>query len=218
MSVIKKSVLTFLLLCVQLPIFAGGGSYPPFTGNEEARYVQSLQDAVANQRKRVQDLVQAMASSDRILTAMDRVDVDHAAAVLNVKETLYGNFVGTQSLRSPLVRDRLLALLQKESISPQDLAEFQGIVTEEKAHINEQLQSDQQQQQNQQNQKNSQNSQPSWQSSQPSYQDQQWQNQQWQNQQQQQQWQNQGWQRQQQQNQQQQLQWQRQQQQRQNPR
>ncbi len=214
MSIIKKCILTFLLLCVQLPIFAGGGDYPPFTGNEEAQYVQSLQDAVANQRKKVEELVQAMASSDRILTAMDRVSVDHAAAVLNVKETLYGNFVGTQSLRSPLVRNRLLALMQKESISPQDLAEFQGIVTEEKAHINQQLQNAQQQQQNQQN---PQNPQPSWQNSQPSYQDQRWQNQQWQNQQQQQQWQNQRWQRQQQQNQQQQLQWQQQQQQKQYP-
>lgn len=113
--------------------------YRPLNEQQMNQYLQALQDEIRLQEKRINDIMQGVAKGQYVSTVVDNVRIRTASAVLQVKQTLYSNFVGTQSLRSPLVRQQLLNLMKKDDITASDLASFQALVEQEKANIRQSM-------------------------------------------------------------------------------
>lgn len=140
-----------LFLCALLlplgSLFAVVSDYQPLTDQQMSQYLQSLQGEIRLQEQRINNIMRDVANGQYVSTVVDNVRIRTASAVLQVKQTLYSNFVGTQSLRSPFVRQQLLNLMKKDEITTSDLAAFQSLVEQEKANIRESMQPQTQQQQ-----------------------------------------------------------------------
>ncbi len=109
--------------------------YEPLEWNEMQAYMRSLQNEVTLQEQRVQDIFRKMATSGRVLSAKDKIELNNAKTMIDVKQTLVNNFRGNPALKSPLVRKKLLSLLQMEYITPKDLSEFEELLSKEKAKM-----------------------------------------------------------------------------------
>lgn len=132
----SRVIIFFTALLMPLSsLFAGGGDYSTLTDQQRQQYEQALLNEIQVQEKRINDIMQHVASGQYVSTVVDNVRIRTASAVLQVKQTLYSNFVGTQSLRSPLVRQQLMDLMKKDDISPSDLAAFKALVEQEKLNI-----------------------------------------------------------------------------------
>lgn len=71
-----------------------------------------------------------------IPTWESKLSLENAVIQLEVKKTLVANFKGKDSLQSPLVREKLLEVLNKSIVTQADLAELQSIVNQEKTRLN----------------------------------------------------------------------------------
>jgi hypothetical protein len=109
--------------------------YAPLSGNALNNYYGQLDAQIQKAEKRVKDLEANVASQAISPTWSSKLEMQNAIIQLEVKKTLVGNFKGTESMRSALVRQRLLDVLSKPSISTGDLAELQSLVLDEKAKI-----------------------------------------------------------------------------------
>jgi hypothetical protein len=115
-------------------VYAADTTYT-ITDAQLKAYQQQLFDEIKKQEQFVQSLQDEMARHDVVKTYADSARYENAVTMLDVKRTLVNNFVGTQSLQSPAVRSLLLSILQKELITPGDLAGLQNLVNSEKAKM-----------------------------------------------------------------------------------
>lgn len=130
------SIAIFVFSIASTPLFAAsGGDYPELTKEEAKRYEQQLNDQIHAAEEKVQKLLQEMSNSNHIISSADRIELANARTMLKVKITLVGNFVGTPSLRSPVIRERLLNILKKDRVEMSDLYELQTLVNQERAKI-----------------------------------------------------------------------------------
>lgn len=132
----KKIFLFFAFYC---GIFCHleGADYAPLTSQEESAYYQKLDQTVANAEKNVKQLQANATRKDVMPTWNSKLELQNAIIQLEVKKTLVNNFKQTESLRSSRVRDLLLQVLNKQTITTSDLAELQNLVINEKARIHE---------------------------------------------------------------------------------
>lgn len=86
--------------------------------------------------KKQQDLVKAIQDqakrTDIILPGTIVTEYENALTMLNIKRTLYGNFVNTPAVESPEVRNALLAIFKKTIITPGDLSQLDALVQQER--------------------------------------------------------------------------------------
>lgn len=95
-------------------------------------YLQNLQKEIQKQQTQVDALKNQLERTDVVTPGYVVTQFDNAYTMLNVKKTLYANFVGTASIQSPIVRAKLLQIFQKDIVSPGDLSELQALVTQER--------------------------------------------------------------------------------------
>lgn len=112
-------------------------AYEPLSQTDLDAYYVQANAAIAKAEERVQALKNKVGDLSNVPMWNDKLELQHAIVQLEVKKTLFANFKGTESLRSPLVRDKLLAVLNNPSISEGDLTELQSLVLEEKAKIHQ---------------------------------------------------------------------------------
>lgn len=99
---------------------------------EQNNFLQTLQQELQKQQGIVNDLKNQIARKDIILPGAINNQFENAVIMLNVKQTLYNNFVGTPSIQSPLVQAKLLELFRKDLITADDLAALEALVKQER--------------------------------------------------------------------------------------
>lgn len=109
--------------------------YAPLTGQAALNYDAAVSKAIANAEANVANLQNRATRQDLAPTWNSKLELQNAIIQLEVKKTLVGNFRNTESLQSPVVRDMLLRILNKDIITTADLADLQSTVLEEKANI-----------------------------------------------------------------------------------
>ncbi len=109
--------------------------YPPLTDREKASFYARLGDEITRTENRLSKMLEELKDSDRIHTVSMKLDLQNSAEVLEVKQILAEEFQGKDSIRSPLVRQRLTSLFSKSRISAADLKSLQNLVDREKVKI-----------------------------------------------------------------------------------
>ena len=104
------------------------------TANYDAQIDQAISQAEAEVQKQLNNATRR----DVVPMWSDKVQLETAIRDLELKKILAANFKGTQSLNNPLIRNKLLEILNKSVIMQSDLAELQSLVTQEKARLNTQ--------------------------------------------------------------------------------
>jgi len=127
-------------------------SYAPLNQEEMNVYTDAMQQAINKAQATVDQAAQFATRKDISPTWASKVQLKQAMMMLEVKKTLMNNFKNSPSLRSPLVRRKLLQVLNQDSVTISDLADLQNLVIEEKSKINAMDQETQQQLQQQQQQ------------------------------------------------------------------
>lgn len=101
----------------------------------EDDYENQLNAAIARAEQDVKDTQYSATRRDQAPTWNSKLEYQNAIVQLEVKKTLVNNFKGTESLKSPVVRAKLLQVLNKPMITTADLAELQSVVIEEKSKL-----------------------------------------------------------------------------------
>ncbi len=126
----------FCIVAVVPTLQAGGGPvYPPLSEQEAADFNNQIQDQVDIAQAKLNELIQEMNNPNVLMSASLKIEIKRIAEMVKVKEILASEFAGKQSLRSPLVRSTLLAVMQKTIVSSEDLSHLQQVVDSEKANI-----------------------------------------------------------------------------------
>src|SRR5688572_14869034 len=73
---------------------------------EQQNVLSQLQEEIQKQEKLVSDIKNQIVRTDVINPSSINSQFENAYTMLNVKKTLYANFVGTPSLQSPLVQQK----------------------------------------------------------------------------------------------------------------
>lgn len=115
------------------PVHAGGEK--TFEGQEADTYYHQLENAIAKEEQKVKALQDKASSRTQMPMWIDKLELEQAIIMLDVKRILYNNFKGTPSMDSPIIRDKLLSLLNQDNISEGDLAELQSLVNRERQHM-----------------------------------------------------------------------------------
>ncbi|MGK5594382.1 MAG: hypothetical protein ACSNEK_03375 [Parachlamydiaceae bacterium] len=111
--------------------------YPVLTPEEEDRFLKLMQQAIDKAEQTLKAAQHQATRHDVMPTWESKVEFQHAITMYEVKKTLMNNFKGTESLRSPAVRAKLLQVLNSADISTADLADLQSLVLNEKEHIHD---------------------------------------------------------------------------------
>lgn len=109
--------------------------YPPLTPDLEQSMEAQMNSAIANAEAYVKQTEYNATRTDMAPTWNTKLEMQNAIIQLEVKKTLVNNFKNTQSLRSPLVQQKLIAVLNLKNITTADLADLQNLVLQEKANI-----------------------------------------------------------------------------------
>lgn len=125
----------YVLLFGLSPLTVFAENYPALTQSELDAYYSEIYQAIGKAEVRVQELQAVVSGGNELPTWNRKLELQHAYVQLEVKKTLFANFKGGESLRSPLVRQALLQVMNNPAISESDLAELQTLVLEEKAKI-----------------------------------------------------------------------------------
>lgn len=121
-----------MLLLATSPMYAADTLTQEAQSTDLQNFYAQLQTEIQKQNELVQKLGASVSRNDVVSTDANVVRFENANAMLGVKKTLYANFYNTPSVNSPLVRQKLLQLFQKELITTGDLAELQAIVDQER--------------------------------------------------------------------------------------
>lgn len=126
----------FALALIALPLSAA--TYTPATSQQMEDFQKEVDQALAAEQKRVNDLLEEVAKSGKIMTANDKGDLRRLANELASKTVIVQNLNGSEVLsKSQAVRDALIALLKKQNLSPEDILQFQNTINKEKVKMND---------------------------------------------------------------------------------
>jgi hypothetical protein len=132
MNKIIISILSIFFILSSNFNFAGTVNYPVFSQQETEEFYQQLQSEIDKGEKKVQYLLDKVKTRQEILSDIIRLELESAIVMLNVKKNLRQNFVGTQSLNSPLIREKLRVMFKKDLITELDILELKDLVAREK--------------------------------------------------------------------------------------
>jgi hypothetical protein len=130
---LSKVLFVLFLSCFSFSLHAE--SYPVLSQAELDAYYSEVYVAIGKAEMNVQELQSIVSGGQELPTWNRKLELQNAIVQLEVKKTLFANFKNSEALRSPLVRQALLQVLNIPSISESDLAELQTLVLEEKAKI-----------------------------------------------------------------------------------
>ncbi|MFV0340204.1 MAG: hypothetical protein ACK5MA_06185 [Parachlamydiaceae bacterium] len=125
----------FALFVIFTSVSLHAESYPVLNQGELDAYYSEVYAAIGKAEMNVQELQNIIGGGQELPTWNRKLELQNAMVQLEVKKTLFANFKNSEALRSPLVRQALLQVLNIPSISQSDLAELQTLVLEEKAKI-----------------------------------------------------------------------------------
>ncbi len=125
----------FALFVIFTSVSLHAESYPVLSQGELDAYYSEVYAAIGKAEMNVQELQNIIGGGQELPTWNRKLELQNAMVQLEVKKTLFANFKNSEALRSPLVRQALLQVLNIPSISQSDLAELQTLVLEEKAKI-----------------------------------------------------------------------------------
>ena len=114
---------------------ADAPDYPSVSQADMSNFEKQLEQAIKNAEKAVEAAKYSATRRDIAPTSVSKIELQNAIVQLDVKKTLVSNFRGSESIQSPLVRRKLIEVLNKSLIMPSDLADLQSLVLEEKAKI-----------------------------------------------------------------------------------
>ena len=122
------SIFSSVSLCAQI-----GDS--PSSVYQEGDYENLLNAAIAKAEQDVKNAQNSATRRDQAPTWNSKLEYQNAIVQLEVKKTLVNNFRKTEALKSPVVRAKLLQILNKSMITTADLADLQSVVIEEKSKM-----------------------------------------------------------------------------------
>lgn len=102
---------------------------------QEDVFQKQMDDAIARAEQAVRNSQANATTHTNAPTWNTKLEYQNAIVQLEVKKTLVNNFKGTESLKSPLVREKLLQVLNKPMVTTADLADLQSLVLEEKTKM-----------------------------------------------------------------------------------
>lgn len=105
----------------------------PVNERETQSFLSTLQNEIQKQQNLVNSIKQQIERKDVIIPQVINTQFENAYTMLNVKKTLYANFVNTPSIKSPAVQKKLLQIFQKDMITSSDLSELEILVKQERA-------------------------------------------------------------------------------------
>ena len=129
----KKLLSLLSIACFSMTTLFAAANFEN-TANYDAQIDQAISQAEAEVQKQLNNATRR----DVVPMWSDKVQLETAIRDLELKKILAANFKGTQSLNNPLIRNKLLEILNKSVIMQSDLAELQSLVTQEKARLNTQ--------------------------------------------------------------------------------
>ena len=130
-QIFSISVIASILACISLSAVSAVDSLV----YQENDYENQLNAAIARAEQDVKDTQYSATRRDQAPTWNSKLEYQNAIVQLEVKKTLVNNFKGTESLKSPVVRAKLLQVLNKPMITTADLADLQSVVIEEKSKM-----------------------------------------------------------------------------------
>lgn len=126
----------FGTLAAEIPQTASTQENQELSASEMEAYYSSLQAQIDQQNVRVEALIKRAQSGQQVPTPVQRVEIEQAIMMLDVKKTLYNNFYDTRTIKqSAAVRRALLQILSQFDITIVDLSGFQNLVTHEKERL-----------------------------------------------------------------------------------
>lgn len=131
---LPRMLLFILILGVSLPVDMSA-VWPPRNSPGEVDitgFESKMNDAVQKAENDVRALQAQATRRDMAPTWNTKLELENAIIQLDVKKTLVNNFKGTESLKSQLVQNKLLQVLNKPLITTADLADLQSLVLQEK--------------------------------------------------------------------------------------
>lgn len=124
--------LTLALLCLLFaPSIQAAEFYPELPPEEMAAYNVLIIDQVKKAEAIALEAATKMANPAKQSPA-EAAALTILVQMAAVKQTLAANFLNSPSMKSPLVRDMLLRIMQQEVITEADLANFSLIVESER--------------------------------------------------------------------------------------
>jgi|GEM_PF-1784472 len=131
-----KKILITTVLCISSMNLLTARDFGNATQTADTTYAPKMDQAVQKAEAEVQALLKNATRKDVVPTWASKVELENAITQLEVKKTLVEKFKEAASLQSPQVRDKLLQILNKESIDESDLSELQSIVNQYKETLN----------------------------------------------------------------------------------
>lgn len=128
-------ILIFCMAMFCYPMLGIAADYAPLSPEENRVFESQMQQAIQKAEEYVQQTQKVATDNTRAPMWTDKLQMQNAITQLEVKKTLVNNFVGTESLRSAAVRNKLLSILNQTNISTADLAGLQNLVLQEKQRI-----------------------------------------------------------------------------------
>lgn len=125
----------FLMVAISVSFSSLKADLPPLSHEESKSFQNQIDQALKKAEQQVESAKYSATRKDIAPTTFSKIELQNALVQLDVKKTLVNNFKGTESLGSPLVRRKLIEILNKTLITPADLADLQGLVLEEKAKM-----------------------------------------------------------------------------------
>lgn len=102
---------------------------------EDDTFTRKMEEAISRQEDEVKR-TQAQATRHDVAPAWNtKLEFQNATIQLEVKKTLVNNFKNSESLASPLVRNKLMEVLNKPMVTTADLVDLQTTVQQEKARM-----------------------------------------------------------------------------------
>lgn len=131
-QILTISMVISVFSCISLNARITDSSSPIYQEND---YENQLNAAIARAEQDVKAAQNSATRRDQAPTWNSKLEYQNAIVQLEVKKTLVNNFKNTESLNSPVVRAKLLQVLNKSMITTADLADLQSVVIEEKAKM-----------------------------------------------------------------------------------
>lgn len=129
----KKVLLGLTVFACFLPFSAFAYTiYPEMTEQQKENFYQSLEREIQNSEKQLKNKYLEIRSGKQFINPAAKIEHDALVGSLEAKRILMTNFRNAPSIRSPKVREKLLSIMKKKIVTPDDLYELDDLVLQER--------------------------------------------------------------------------------------
>lgn len=131
----KFTLLNYLILCATtLPLFAFS-QLTDLSGSDLDKFRAELKEEVRKADEKAQAMQKGIKLNKTSPMTIDKVAFGNAIMMLDVKKTLYTNFVNNPVIKSPAMQQALLTVMRKDIIQESDLAQLQNMADQVRAQM-----------------------------------------------------------------------------------